>query len=868
MFPSSANKFSHRAKQLLEASARIASDKKAPTVEPLHLLLALLRAEGALGYLLLRNLGIRLPNINPEETPATPRTEEIDATPIHTIKNETPQHTTDTLSPALPGNLPFSSEIKQIIVRAFAIAHHAHSPYVGTEHIAHALLELPQPTLYKLFAQAKIDFDTSTNITVRAQQFTPNMPQLEKLFSLTEGGPHENHDDDSATPALDQFGIDFMELPESDASIQKIQFREREIERIIHILGRHRKNNPLLIGEPGVGKTTLVHALAQKILDGSAGALLADKRIIGIDLASIVAGTNFRGEFESRLKDIIRETSENPDIILFIDEIHTIVGAGSASGSLDAANILKPALSRGEIQCIGATSLVEYKRSIEKDAALERRFQSVFVAEPTPTEALNILKESRKQYEQFHHLTLPTETLETAVELSVRHIPDRFLPDKALDLIDEAASMLGHRHQPTEILKMIRETEISLDECFDIKEKAINTGQYESAERVKTQSDRLEKILKDLHKQSEHYFHSRKLTVRPEHIAQVVARMTRIPISKLLRTSSEHIAHLEETLAANIVGQPEVVTEVSHALIRAWSGVSSPDRPLGSFLFLGPSGVGKTLTAKMLASALFENEDALIRLDMSEFMERHTVAQMIGAPPGYVGYGEGGKLTEKVRRQPYSIVLFDEIEKAHPDIFNLLLQILDEGYLTDAEGRKVSFRNTVIILTSNIGTQAFNQSARIGFRSSDTVAEHNFETVKAQVLAELKNRLRPELLGRLDHTLVFKPLQSEHFHRIVEHELNTLKHRLAPQKITLRIPSEIITFLAEVGVQPESGARLIRHKIQSLIETPLAKALLIHPDRPVVIVFTLRDKVIACEPVKVKKAAPRKKPIKKVAKKK
>jgi ATP-dependent Clp protease ATP-binding subunit ClpC len=862
MIPSSTNKFSLRARHLLEAATAKAREAGAKTVDPLHLLLALLDAQGALGHLLLRNLGVRPPNT--ETTEQEPVVDEG----VETAATEKHANGTETLTPPLPGSLPFSPELKKIIIRAFAIAYQARSPYVGTEHLAHAFLELPAPTLAALFDAAELPAISISNILARSQNFTPNLPQLEKLFSLTDGISSKNPDE-SETPYLDQYGIDFMELPESDATVQKFQFRTHEVERMIHILGRHRKNNPLIIGEPGVGKTTLVHALAQRILDGSAGSLLADKRIIGIDLASIVAGTNFRGEFETRLKEIIHEAEENPEIILFIDEIHTLVGAGNASGGLDAANILKPALSRGEIQVIGATTLAEHKRSIEKDPALERRFQPIVVTEPTPTEALAILKESRKVYEQFHHLSLPNETLQSAVELSVRYIADRFLPDKALDLIDEASSLLSHQHQPAELFKHLRETEDQLDECLDLKEQAIAAGNYESAEKTQDLSKRLEAMLVKIQRAIDQYFHDRKLSVLPEHIAQVVARMTHIPYEKLTLAPSDRIARLEETLGQKVIGQSEPLAEISNALIRTWSGVSSPDRPLGSFLFLGPSGVGKTLTAKVLASSLFENTDALIRLDMSEFMERHTVAQMIGAPPGYVGFGEGGKLTEKVRRQPYSIVLFDEIEKAHPDIFNLLLQILDEGYLTDAEGRKVSFRNTIIILTSNIGTQAFNQTAKIGFQASETRAEQSFETVREQVLAELKHRLRPELLGRLDHTIVFKPLRAEHFRTIAEHELSTLKQRLASQTVTLRIAPPAIDFLAEVGAHPASGARLIRQKIQTLVETPLAKALLTLTTRPATLSITLHDGTILCEPVAPKKSvAPRKKVVKKVSKKK
>ena len=823
-------KLSFHARRSLREAALVARAHGASEVTPEHLLTAIAKEKGSLGSLLLSNLGLS------EDTLGTlfPVTADI--------QGDAPAESTIDSRP-LPS---FSEALKQTITRAYALASHTRSPYVGSEHLTHALLEQPGQSIQTILDHAHIDAKKIEQFAKSVSSF-PGFSGMANLFDLaTVGTMRQSNEEESGTPFLDQYGIDLMAMEESDERIQRLGFRHHEVERMIQILGRRNKNNPLLIGEPGVGKTTLVHALAQRIHEGTAGPILSSKRIVMLDLALVVAGTNFRGEFEGRLKEIIREASENLDVILFIDEIHTLVGAGSASGSLDAANILKPALSRGDIQCIGATTLAEHKRHIEKDAALERRFQPVIVAEPTPNEAVEILRESRKQYENFHFVKLPNETLSYAVDLAIRYIPDRFLPDKAFDLVDEAASAVHQGQSSPETEQALRKLEDTLDAAISDKEKAVSRGDYDTAGRLKHRSDELIAEIEAMKRAIEKESHAHRPTITTTDIARVVAQMTRIPLEKLTLDPSVRVIHLAEDLKTRVIGQPTILDTVAAAIIRTWSGVSDPDRPLGSFLFLGPSGVGKTLTAKALAELLFENADALIRLDMSEYMERHTVAQMIGAPAGYVGFGEGGKLTEKVRRMPYSVVLFDEIEKAHPDIFNILLQILDEGFLTDAEGRRVSFRNTIIILTGNIGTNAFNRNARIGFRHENDATDRSFDAIRTEVLSELKRKFRPELLARLDQIAVFEPLGKDDIRTVVNQQLSALKKRLLSQGVSLRYPDTVVEHLTEKSQNPNAGARLVRQNIQTFVETPIA-ANIVGTARPTALMLKVEGDAIVCQ---------------------
>lgn len=845
-------KLSSHARQSLKEAVQVALSAGAPVIEPKHLLLAIILEKGSIGGLILRNAGLTEDALRSVCFPPASNDTGEDTPPQGHRRNRKPVRQS--------GNPALSSALRSAITRAFSLASELRYPYVGSEHIMYAIIEKPDHDVRTALATARID-TAKVNALLRTNFGFPTLSNLSQMFDFSDVSVAERPvetEPDSATPYLDQYGIDLME-EESDPSMGRLQFRGREVERMIHILGRRTKNNPLLIGEPGVGKTTLVHALAQRILMGTAGPLLADKRIIGIDLALVVAGTNFRGEFESRLKEIIHEASENSDVILFIDEIHTIVGAGNASGSLDAANILKPALSRGEIQCIGATTFAEHKRHIEKDPALERRFQPVLVAEPTPDEAVHILSESRKQYEDFHAVSLPNETLRAAVDTSVRYISDRFLPDKAFDLLDEAASAVRQTHAgQNRTYSVIRSLEKQLAKQNRLKENLVSEALYDQAIRLKSEVDRLSNEIATLRKAADQEVRGTRIIITPDDIARVASRATGIPYEKLSLQPGETVATLEEALSQRIIGQSSILKDLSTSIVRSWSGVSAPHRPLGSFLFLGPSGVGKTLTAKVLAEVLFGSDKSLIRLDMSEFGERHTVAQMIGAPAGYVGYGEGGKLTEQIRRQPYSVVLFDEIEKAHPDAFNVLLQILDEGYLTDAEGRRVNFRNTIVILTSNIGTQAFNRSARLGFHhqanGTDTSIP-DFTAVRNDVLEEVRRQLRPELLNRLDRIAVFEPLTPEAIRSIITLELRRLRDRLTKQKVSLTFPKNLDTWLLP-KIDQKGGARFVRNAIETHIETPIAFALL-NTARPTRLAVRINGDTFSCHAIQTSATAPK-----------
>lgn len=823
-------KLTFHARHSIKEAGDIASFCGDVTIKPKHLLFAVHSEKGSLGSVLLENMGFTQKILTkfclnkPRKTSATTK-------PPKVVK---------------PIKITFSEDTKNIITRAYAIASQFSYPYVGSEHLVYAIIESTDSDILALLGSMDIKKKDMQSV-LKSHINTSDIPNLSKIFNLPNISLSNTKQtkQSSETPFLDQYGIDLTEEAKESPAI--ITGRTAEIERMIQVLGRRSKNNPILIGEPGVGKTTLVSALAKKMLAGDAGDQFLNKRIIALDLALVVAGTSFRGEFEARLKEIIYEASENPNIILFIDEIHTIVGAGNTSGGLDAANILKPALSRGDMQCIGATTFAEFKKHIEKDPAFERRFQPIIITEPTATEAKHILEESKSMYESFHNTIITPEAIAAAVDFSIRFIPDRFLPDKAFDLLDETASALRQKKPISPLLKTIRTLEAQKREQLKRKEDLVHHDQFEEAIALQEAAKKLTLKIKELKAKYKKTQKQDVIIVEASDIARVVAQITHIPFNKILSQKQEKIAGLEKHLGANIVGQPEVVQKLSETLLRSFSGVSHPDRPLGSFLFLGPSGVGKTLAAKILSETLFEDKHALIRLDMSEFVERHSIAQIIGAPAGYIGYGEGGKLTEKVRRKPYSVILFDEIEKAHPDIFNILLQILDEGMLTDAEGRKVSFRNTIIILTSNIGTQAFSQTARIGFHDHvpHEALQAQFETIQKDVLKELKQQMRPELLNRLDHIIVFQPLTKESLRKIVKLELRTLKSRLAAQSVELSYKKDILDFITEKSFTPEQGARLIRRNIQDFVENSIAEKLLANTTSKAITLSIVKNTVVA-----------------------
>ena len=625
--------------------------------------------------------------------------------------------------------------------------------------------------------------------------------------------------------------------------------RETEMKRVIQILSRRGKNNPCLIGEPGVGKTAVVEGLAQLIISGNVPETIAKKRVVSLDLSGMVAGSKYRGEFEERIKKVLSEVKEDGDILLFIDEIHTIIGAGGAEGAIDASNILKPSLARGEIQLIGATTVEEYRKYIEKDAALERRFQPVMVEEPSEEDSIEILRGLRSRYEEHHKVTITNEALEAAVKLAARYINDRFLPDKAIDLIDEASSKLRLTvYTEPEEIKVLEEDIKKLERQ---KEDAIKAEAYEKAGDIKKKQDKKREKIEKIRDKWQKEKNSRKLVVGDNEIADIVSDWTRIPVRKLAEEESERLLKLESILHERVVGQEEAVTAVSKAIRRGRVGLKDPKRPIGSFLFLGPTGVGKTELSKALSEAMFGTENAMIRVDMSEYMEKHSVSKMIGSPPGYVGYEEGGQLSEKVRRNPYSVILFDEIEKAHPDVFNILLQILDDGHITDAQGRKIDFKNTVLIMTSNAGAENIISPKRLGF-SSDSDAKTDYEFMKNRVMDEVKRMFKPEFLNRIDEIMVFHPLNKKNIEEIAGIMLKTIIRRTKAQVgMSLTVDDGAVAYLAEKGYDEKYGARPLRRTIQNQIEDKLSEELLeghIKKDDEVLVTrdgeglkFTVRD---------------------------
>ncbi|TXH06850.1 MAG: ATP-dependent Clp protease ATP-binding subunit [Candidatus Moraniibacteriota bacterium] len=808
--PAFGEKLSFHARHALKEARDIARYTRTEEIEPRHLLLALSLESGSLGGILLENIGFKKDAVGKlclKKSPANKRTASSDYSPA--------------MSPA----------VQTILKRAYVLAKEHGYPYVGTEHLVAALLESDDESLLAIVETLEVSEEkvrTALETHLRFEHF----PELAKMFDLPDfplsQGPHRERETVNNTSFLDQYAIDLAE-----AAGEGFRFvgRDREIDRLTHILGRKEKNNAILVGDPGVGKTALVTALALRMKEGLAGPVLSGKRIYSLDLALLVAGTSFRGEFENRVKELLHEVRQRHDVVLFIDEIHTLIGTGNTQGGLDAANILKPALARGEIQVIGATTFSEYKRHFEKDAALERRFQPLPLAEPNAEETLRILEHARPAYEAFHALTIDPEAIRATVELSVRYIPDRFLPDKALDLLDEAASLVRHRRAGNEksSFSTLLSLERELAEAESRKEDLIAKGDYDEAESVKRSVSLIESRLQELAEGASSAPKSKKVIVKPADILEIVSRATGIPFARLSEdTPSARLERVRHSLRKKIIGQDDAKAKILTTLARSISNINDPNRPLGSFLFLGPTGVGKTYLAKVLAEEFFGDEKALVRLDMSEFMERHSVAQIIGAPAGYVGYGDGGKLTEAIRRRPYAVVLFDEVEKAHPDVFNILLQILDDGQLTDAEGRRVSFKNTLIILTSNIGTASFTSSAKVGFAESvpGRILQAEFEAIKREVLEGLKKELRPELLGRLDQTVVFSALDRSATQEIALLELDRLKRRLSAQGIALAVPESVSKWIAEKSFTPEQGARLIRKNIQEHVESILAEKML------------------------------------------
>lgn len=718
----------------------------------------------------------------------------------------------------------FTPRSKRILQIAVMEASRLNHNYVGTEHLLIAVLEEGDSYGVRFLRMLGV---RQSDIVDEIRNALSSGEQDDNMTGSVQPGAKGKGN--SATKTLDQFGRDLTELAKK-GEIDPVIGRQVEIERVIQILSRRTKNNPCLIGEPGVGKTAVAEGLALKIVQGEVPEILKDKRVVALDLTSMVAGTKYRGDFEERIKAAMEEVKNSGNIILFIDEIHTIIGAGAAEGSADAANILKPSLARGEIQLIGATTIDEYRKHIEKDAALERRFQPVMVGEPTEEEAIQILKGLRDRYEAHHKVKITDEAIDAAVKLSSRYIADRFLPDKAIDLIDEAASRVRLRAftEPNDIQDM----EKRLKQLEQEKAAAVNTQDFEGAAKIRDE----EKQLKERLEQEKEVWKEKKVSgngeVTPQDIANIVSTWTGIPVVQLTEEESERLLKLEEVLHQRIVGQDEAVTAVAKAIRRGRVGLKDPKRPIGSFIFLGPTGVGKTELCKTLAEAMFGDENAMIRLDMSEYMEKHTVSRLVGSPPGYVGYDEGGQLTEKVRRKPYSVILFDEIEKAHPDVFNMLLQILEDGCLTDSQGRKVDFKNTVIIMTSNVGARLITDSkANLGFKGNqeddtEKTAEKDNKDVREMVLAELKKLFRPEFLNRVDDIIVFHKLTEENIQKIAVGMLNNLKERLAALDIEMSFTDAAVAAIAKEGFDPVYGARPLRRAIQSKIEDELSELML------------------------------------------
>ena len=713
-------------------------------------------------------------------------------------------------------NAAYTPRARRVIENSYREAVRFKAAQIGTEHILIAILREGDCVASRLLNTMGISVQKLYIDLLAAMG--EDAPSIKDEMQRGNSGKRG-----SSTPALDSYSRNLTQMA-LDGKLDPVIGREHEIQRVIQILSRRTKNNPCLIGEPGVGKTAVVEGLAQRIAAGDVPDTIADKRVMTLDLSGMVAGSKYRGEFEERIKKVIAEVVEAKDVLLFIDEIHTIIGAGGAEGALDASNILKPSLARGELQLIGATTINEYRKYIEKDSALERRFQPVTVDEPSEEESIAILKGLRSRYEEHHRVEITDDALEAAVKLSSRYINDRFLPDKAIDLIDEAASKvrLSNYTKPSKI----KDYEAQIDDLEEEKESAIRDEAYEKAGDIKKKQEKLKEKIRLTLEKWEKEKETRKLVVGENEVADVVAGWTKIPVKKLAQEESERLKNLEGILHERVVGQEEAVTAVSKAIRRGRIGLKDPKRPIGSFLFLGPTGVGKTELSKALAEAMFGTESSLIRVDMSEYMEKHSVSKMIGSPPGYVGYEEGGQLSEKVRRNPYSVILFDEIEKAHPDVFNILLQVLDDGHITDAQGRKIDFKNTIIIMTSNAGAENIIAPKRLGFGvATDAKADHEF--MKGRVMEEVKRLFKPEFLNRIDEIIVFHQLTKEHMKGIADIMLRGIEKRSKEQlDITLTVNEAAKDLLIDKGYDDKYGARPLRRTIQSLLEDKMAEEIL------------------------------------------
>ena len=787
-------KFTNSAQNVIEIAKEIAVELGHNYIGTEHILYGLTEEENGVASRVLENQGITPENVLEEIENLIGRDDEKEIT-----------------------SLSFTPRTKRIIENAFVEARKLDSEYIGTEHILIGIMREADSIAVRIMLDLGINPQKLYNEIVKVLEEDENI-------NMQDGGSNKNSGSYNSTPTLNQYGTDLTK----EASMGKLDpviGRKNEIERVVQILSRRTKNNPCLIGEPGVGKTAVVEGLAEKIVQGDVPELLKNKRVVTIDLSSMVAGAKYRGDFEERIKKALNEVKKAGDVILFIDEIHTIVGAGSAEGAIDAANILKPLLARGEIQLIGATTLNEYRKYIEKDSALERRFSPVTVNEPTHEETVQILKGIRDKYEAHHNIKITDEAINSAVELSTRYINDRFLPDKAIDLIDEASSKI--RLTSLEEPESIKELENKIQNMNQEKEDAVKIQKFEKAAKLR---DEVNSLKEELEKEKNKWKNKKTKTIpklTEEDIAKVIASWTGIPAAKITQDENKKLKNLDKELHKRVIGQNEAVEAVAKAIRRSRVGLKNPNRPIGSFLFLGPTGVGKTELSKALAESLFGTEDSIIRIDMSEFMEPHSVAKLIGAPPGYVGFDDGGQLTEKIRRKPYSVILFDEIEKAHPDVMNMLLQILEDGRLTDSQGRTVNFKNTVIIMTSNIGARLITEKKSLGFaNSSDEDEAKEYEDIKKNVMAELKKELRPEFINRIDDIIVFHKLNDDEIRSIIDLLLKNVEQRLVEQGLNIKIDKSVKELIAKKGVDKEFGARPLRRAIQNIVEDKLAEEIL------------------------------------------
>ncbi|AWX53786.1 ATP-dependent Clp protease ATP-binding subunit [Brevibacillus formosus] len=783
-------RFTERAQKVLALALEEAVRLGHKDIGTEHVLLGLIREGEGIAAKALQSLGLGLDKIQSEVESLIGRGTEQSGS------NYTPNYT---------------PRAKKVIELSMDEARKLGHTYVGTEHILLGLIREGEGIA------ARIMNNLGVSLNKARQQVLQLLGSSEMMASHqpSGGNPAAN------TPTLDGLARDLTAIAR-DGGLDPVIGRQKEIERVIQVLSRRTKNNPVLIGEPGVGKTAIAEGLAQKIVNNEIPETLRDKRVMTLDMGTVVAGTKYRGEFEDRLKKIMDEIRQAGNIILFIDELHTLIGAGGAEGAIDASNILKPALARGELQCVGATTLDEYRKYIEKDAALERRFQPIQVDEPTAEDAIRILHGLRDRYEAHHRVKITDEAIEQAVKLSDRYITERFLPDKAIDLVDEAASKV--RLQSFTVPPNLKELEGRLEEVRKEKDAAVQSQEFEEAAALRDQEQKLREELDKTKKDWKERQGQLNMEVTPEDIAQVVASWTGIPVLKLKEEETERLLKMEEILHDRVIGQDEAVKSISRAIRRARAGLKDPKRPIGSFIFLGPTGVGKTELARAVAETLFGDEDAMIRVDMSEYMEKHSTARLVGAPPGYVGFDEGGQLTEKVRRKPYSVILLDEIEKAHPDVFNILLQVLDDGRLTDSKGRTVDFRNTVVIMTSNVGASMIKKNTTLGFTTNDS--ERKYQDMKDKVMDELKKSFRPEFLNRIDEVIVFHSLEQEHIEQIVSLMTEELRKRLKEQDIDFQLTEEAKKVLAKEGFDPAYGARPLRRAIQRHIEDNLSEELL------------------------------------------